>query len=273
MGGTFYMYSSGADAEPTLQIEMARTTIEQLDEPDRFCFSICKGKDELFTGSLGTPSERNDWVSALKDAESQQPCEPSSRPRIKKSNLSMRLRKSVASKAANSAAGKKIIKESVNEETSTLIIALKSLVEKSSGDKKKADELEKNMVKLVVKAYILVDNKSLRGSDFLAADKPLREAFNRLGRVFNGRFAGKASKKAICEALEKVASNLKQAQSIITDLMLPWIQTKNVYRLNSIFDTVGSYEFLERVFFDDKNEDDLQKLIDAMDTYTQFHYD
>eukprot|EP01126_Amoeba_proteus_P010581 TRINITY_DN1413_c0_g1_i11.p1 TRINITY_DN1413_c0_g1~~TRINITY_DN1413_c0_g1_i11.p1 ORF type:complete len:186 (+),score=35.69 TRINITY_DN1413_c0_g1_i11:452-1009(+) len=185
----------------------------------------------------------------------------------------MRLRKNVASKAVNSTAGKKIIKESVNEETATLIGALKTLVENSTGDKKKSEELEANMVKLAVKAYLLVENKSLRGSDFLQADKPLREAFNRLGRIFNGRFAGKAPKEAICEALKKVAHDLKQAQTIITELMLPHLQTKNLYRLNSIFDTVGSYEFLERVFFEDKNETDLQKLIDAMDSYTQFHYD
>lgn len=187
--------------------------------------------------------------------------------------MSMRMRKSVASKATGSAAGKKIIKEVVNEETASLIAALKNLVESQSGDKKKAEELEANMVKIAVKAYLLVDSKELRGSDFLKADKPLRNAFNRLGRVFNGRFAGKAPKEAVIEALKKVAVDLTEARTIIQNLMTPHLQTKNVYRLTSIFDTVASYDFLEAVFFDDKSEANLQKLVDAMDAYTQFHYD
>jgi hypothetical protein len=185
----------------------------------------------------------------------------------------MRFKKGVASKTTSSTAGKKIIKEVVNEETATLISALKALVEVQSGDKKKAEELEANMVKIAVKAFLLVDTKVLRGSDFLKADKPLRSAFNRLGRVFNGRFAGKASKEAVIEALKKVALDLTEARTILQNLMTPHLQTKNVYRLTSIFDTVASYDFLEAVFFEDKNESNLQKLIDAMDAYTQFHYD
>lgn len=185
----------------------------------------------------------------------------------------MRIKKSVASKATSSSGGKKIIKEVVNDETASLIGALKALVESQTGDKKKAEELEANMVKIAVKAYLLVDQKLLRGSDFLKADKPLREAFNRLSRVFNARFAGKATKEAIIEALKKVAVDLTAARTIIQELMTPHLQTKNVYRLTSIFDTVASYDFLEAVFFEDKNESNLQKLVEAMDAYTAFNYD
>lgn len=54
------------------------------------------------------------------------------------------------------------MKKIVNEETTTLINALKALVTVESGSSKKADEMEANIVKIAVKAYILVDNKFLK---------------------------------------------------------------------------------------------------------------
>lgn len=43
-------------------------------------------------------------------------------------------------------------------------------------------------------------------------------------------------------------------------------------KLASIFQTVANVKFLETVFYNESVSDELEKLIDAMDYYTQFHY-
>jgi len=139
-----------------------------------------------------------------------------------------------------------------------------------SGTEKKAIEMEKNIIKIAVKAYILVDNKILKGEQFLVADKPLRDAFNLLVKVFNGR--QRAKKERVIEALQKVETDLKKAEKVITELLAPHMSAKNMMRLASIFSTVANVKFLETVFYNESVEDELEKLIDAMDYYTQFHY-
>jgi len=104
----------------------------------------------------------------------------------------------------------------------------------------------------------------------LVADKPLRDAFNLLVKVFNGR--QRAKKERVVEALQKVESFLKTAEKVITDLLGPHIGGKNMMRLASIFATVANVKFLETVFYNESVSDELEKLIDAMDYYTQFHY-
>jgi len=79
-------------------------------------------------------------------------------------------------------------------------------------------------------------------------------------------------KERVIEALQKVEGLLKQAEKVITDLLGPHIGGKNMMRLSSIFSTVANVKFLETVFYNDSVSDELEKLIDAMDYYTQFHY-
>eukprot|EP01126_Amoeba_proteus_P027737 TRINITY_DN2747_c0_g1_i2.p1 TRINITY_DN2747_c0_g1~~TRINITY_DN2747_c0_g1_i2.p1 ORF type:complete len:164 (+),score=37.40 TRINITY_DN2747_c0_g1_i2:538-1029(+) len=162
------------------------------------------------------------------------------------------------------------MKAIINDETTSLLNALKALVQAESGDAKKAEDLEKGIVKIAVKAYLLVENKDLKGSDFLKADKPLRNAFNLLVKVFNGR--RRAKRDRVVEALQKVEVELLAAQKIIIELLAPHISSKNMMAITNTFSTVGNLKFLETIFYDESIEDELEKLIDAMDYYTQFHY-
>jgi len=86
----------------------------------------------------------------------------------------------MGSKFATSALGKKVMKAIVNEETTSLLNALKNIVRVESGeagDNKKGEELEKNIIKIAVKAYLLIEKGRIDSDDFLKADRPLRAAF------------------------------------------------------------------------------------------------
>lgn len=44
--------------------------------------------------------------------------------------------------------------------------------------------MEKNIIKIAVKAYLLIENKTVTADDFLVADKPLRESFELMVKIF-----------------------------------------------------------------------------------------
>jgi len=276
VGGSLFYYKTMTDAQPKGQVDLKGYTINpdaKSSDKKKFAFSIEKDGKVDFSGQTGTPEQKDTWVVALKAATSLEPCEPPAKDgtsKKKKQTVGMGMQKGIASATADSSVGKAIMKKIVNDETTTLINALKALVTTESGSEKKAAEMEKNIVKIAVKAYILVDNKYLKGEQFLVADKPLRDAFNLLVKVFNGR--QRAKKERVVEALQKVEGFLKTAEKVITDLLGPHIGGKNMMRLASIFATVANVKFLETVFYNESVSDELEKLIDAMDYYTQFHY-
>jgi len=274
--GTFFFYKTATDPDPKGSFDLKDYNLvfdQEAKSKKKNTFSINNDKKCVFEGSLSTAEDLAAWKAVFEAAKSKPPTTAPDRSAIGKSSkqtLGMKTKKAAASKTANSAVGKKVMKAIVNDETTTLINALKALVTVESGSSKKADELEKNIIKIAVKAYILVDNKDIKGEQFLIADKPLRDAFNLLVKVFNGR--GRAKKERVVEALVRVEADLKKAEKVITELLQPYISAQNMFRLTSIFSTVANLKFLETVFYNDSVESELEKLVDAMDYYTQFHY-
>jgi len=162
------------------------------------------------------------------------------------------------------------MKAIINEETASLLVALKKIVSKESGDPKRGDDLEKNIIKIAVKSFLLIENGKLNGEEFLKADAPLREAFELLSKCYNNR--GKAKPDVFTNALKKVEGLLKQSEEIFTNILTPFLTSKNIYKVSSAFGTIADAKFLQKVFFDNDLDEDLGKLIEAMDYYTQFHF-
>jgi len=275
VGSTLFYYKTANDPAPKGQVELKDCTFVDSvkGEKKKYHFGLAKDGKEVFVGAVGSQSDLESWKKDLttcfaKDAGTA--VASTGDGKKKKQTVAMKMKKGAAAKTANTAVGKKVMKSIVNEETTTLLNALKALVQAESGSARKAEELEANILKIAVKAFLLVENKDLKGSDFLKADAPLRTAFNLLVKVFNGR--KRAKRERVIEALEKVEKELQDAQNIIVELLSKHIKTKNMMRLTSIFGTVANLKFLETIFYDDTIEDELEKLIDAMDYYTQFHY-
>jgi len=276
IGGSLYFYKNmGEPAKGHVDLKGLTVVGEaKASDKKKFAFQLDQeGAKSEWAGQTKTKEDRDIWVNHLNAAVKLEPCEEPSKEGIakrKKQTLGVAMKKKALSGAADSSVGKAIMKKIVNEETTTLINALKALVSVESGTEKKAIEMEKNIIKIAVKAYILVDNKDIKGEQFLVADKPLRDAFNLLVKVFNGR--QRAKKEKVIEALQRVEADLKKAEKVITELLAPHLSGKNMMRLASIFSTVANVKFLETVFYNESVEDELEKLIDAMDYYTQFHY-
>ena len=162
------------------------------------------------------------------------------------------------------------MKAIINDETKTLILALKNFVRSESGDEKKAAELEKNIIKIAIKSFMLIDKGKLEAEEFLKADAPLRETFELLGRCYTAR--NRVQPDVFKDALLRVEGHLKDAEEIITNVLAPYLRPKNMFRISAAFGVLADAQFLEHVFADEAIEEDLEKLIDAMEYYTQFHY-
>jgi len=275
-GGTLFYYKNANDITPKGSVQLNGCTFGSYEGKSlkKSCvgFAVSKDGTELFVGSLTNQGDLETWKRVLTEAFSKEATEALTKEKAKTKGqgTGMKFKKAAASAGAGSAMGKKVMKSIVNDETTTLLNAMKALVQAESGSAKKAEELEANIVKIAVKVFLLVENKNIKGSDLLKADAPLRNAFNLLVKVFNGR--RRAKRERVIEALEKVEKELQEAQRIIVELLSPHITTKNMMKLTSVFSVVGNLKFFETVFYDDSVEDELEKLIDAMDYYTQFHY-
>jgi len=167
------------------------------------------------------------------------------------------------------------MKSLVNDETTILLAALKRIVKVEAGATKKAEDLERNILKITVKVYMLIEARELNAEDFLSADKPVREAFELLVRIYNGRDRVKQDK--IVEALKKVEVLLKKAEEILTPLLSQHLSSKIMLRVSFVFaclvELVKSLEHI--LFLKEKNESleaDLEKLVSSMEFYTQIQY-
>jgi len=274
IGGSFYYYKNSTDPEPKGAIHLAEHKIVSPapDSKKKYTFIIQKANNPLFIGACSAEPELKSWLIALEKSLTLDKSDP---PMVvvqkaKKDGVMKRVKKSAVSKGATSALGKKVMKVIVNDETAALLNALKRIVKTQTGDAKQGEDLEKNIIKLAVKAFLLIENKQVNADDFLVADKPLRESFELMVKVFNGRSRAKDEK--IREALVKVEELLKKAEEILTNLLAPYLSSKNMLRISAIFGSVASVEFLFPAFKSPSSEEDLDKLIDAMEYYTQFHY-
>lgn len=108
------------------------------------------------------------------------------------------------------------------------------------------------------------------GDEFLAADAPLREAFELLIKCYNAK--GRVQEHVLKDALKRVEGVVKRAEQIITGLLAPHLTNKNMFRLQNTFGYLSNADFLQKVLFDPTLESEVEKLIDAMEYYTQFHY-
>jgi len=186
IGGSFYYYKSSTDTEPKGSIQLAEHKIISPvpDSKKKYTFEIQKGSEPaLFIGSCSAEPELKAWIACLEKSLTLEKSEPPLvvAQKAKKQGVMNRVKKRAASKTATSALGKKMMKVIVNEETSTLLNALKRIVKTQTGDTKQGDELEKNIIKIAVKAFLLIENKQVSADEFLVADKPLREAFETNG--------------------------------------------------------------------------------------------
>eukprot|EP01121_Diplochlamys_sp_Union-15-3_P001550 TRINITY_DN1133_c0_g1_i1.p1 TRINITY_DN1133_c0_g1~~TRINITY_DN1133_c0_g1_i1.p1 ORF type:complete len:335 (-),score=73.77 TRINITY_DN1133_c0_g1_i1:34-1038(-) len=246
IGGSFYWYKSNQDIQPDGGINLKGSKIKKLDgdSKKKWILEISNG-DKTFVGAFGAAQELDPWINVLTKNSKFESTPPPEKEKGKKQGRMEAAKKKIAGKASTTGIGKSVIKKVINDETAALLISIRKIVKKEA-NAKKADELEKNIIKLAVKAYLLIDRNKLKGDDFLIADGPLRAAFELLIKCFNGR--GRVEPKILSDAFKRVEGMLKKAETVITNLLAPHLTPKNMFRISSTFGYLANAEFLEKVF-------------------------
>jgi len=273
VSGSFYWYKDAKELEPLGGCDLQNSEIDgRVSVGNKECFGLKTGDDFSFVGYLSSETNRESWVRILEEGKTKGSVPPPARDEVKrlKKNIVDRAKNRVGSKVATSALGKKVMKAIINEETTSLLNALKNIVRVESDNPKKAEDLEKNIIKIAVKAYLLIEKGKIDSDEFLKADRPLRSAFELLCRCFNGR--KRVQSEVLYEALLRIEGNLRDAEEVLTNLLAPHLTPKNLFRISFSFGLLADAKFLNRVFTDDAFDEELEKLVDAMEYYTQFHF-
>lgn len=274
IGGSFYWFKNEKNATTPLGgVELNQAAVSESSVSGKNCFVMTVEDVEVFVGHVASSTALKDWIDILnhnKDNCAPEPCPEREVTKKKKKGVVSGAVKNVVSKTATSPIGKKMMKAIINDETKSLILALKRIVKKESGDEKKATDLENNIIKIAIKSFMLIDKGKMEAEEFLKADGPLRQAFELLGRCYTARH--RVQQEVFEDALRRVEGYLKDAEEIITNILAPHLRPKNMFRISAAFGVLADAQFLYRAYTDPELEPDLEKLIDAMEYYTQFHY-
>jgi len=182
-----------------------------------------------------------------------------------KGGMGTRMKKNIAGKFMTSSLGQKIIPSQARG----LLKALRRILAKVYGEKK-AKEVIRGIIKLIVKAKIIVDEKKVTEEDFLQADAPLRKAFNVIVDLYD--YYGDPVNAKTKLAFETASKHLQEVGGILSNLMKPYLQPKNLQRLKDVFDVLSAVDFYVKAWENPDTNKDLDDLIDAMNKYTQFNF-
>eukprot|EP01091_Cochliopodium_minus_P000461 TRINITY_DN1042_c0_g1_i1.p1 TRINITY_DN1042_c0_g1~~TRINITY_DN1042_c0_g1_i1.p1 ORF type:complete len:397 (-),score=136.57 TRINITY_DN1042_c0_g1_i1:144-1334(-) len=183
----------------------------------------------------------------------------------KKTGIGARMKKGIGQKLATSKSAKKIL----NKEATDLLSSLHKVVTAHSGIKK-ADDIEKGILRILTKMYFAISNKQVAYEEFLKADKPLREAFKIVSLIWGGRLRvekGKDPKIFIQEFFQNVQKYWKEVENVIIKNLTPIVKTKNLQLIRDTLTFLRDPEFIRFVAKSDELEDARLELEMSMDGY------
>jgi Domain of unknown function (DUF758)/PH domain len=284
LSGSLFTYKSPLDAAPTSTYVLKDGKVITTDA-DGGKGKGKKGKTEkkgyfqLQLKALDKPLEfacvnlddRDSWVAMLTEGTKKEAVEAPSKEQSKRKrgSLMFRAKKSMGSKAATSGAGKGMMRRLADDDTRALLAALKKTIGKHISEKR-ATEIEDSIIKIAVKSYFLVDNKSLPSDAFLAVDGPLRATFELLGKIYDRMH--RCTDDTLMDAFQRVEKHLEEAGKVLENLLIAHVTPKSINRLKDIFTCLGSAKFLFAIFKDNELEDEVHDLVKAMESYTMFEY-
>jgi len=176
------------------------------------------------------------------------------------------MKKGIGQKLASSKGAKKIL----NKEATDLLSSLNKVVA-AYGGQKKADEIEKGLIRILTKMYFAISNKQVEYSEFLKADRPLREAFKIVSLIWGGRLKkiekGKDPKVVVNEAFQNVQKFWKEVENVLVKGLTPVVKPKNIQLIRETLTFLRDPEFIKFVAKNEDLEEARLELEMSMDGY------
>jgi len=177
-----------------------------------------------------------------------------------------KVKKNLASKAATSSLGKKILTKVMDDQSNNLMKAVKKLITFQT-DEKKAKEIQNNIIRMLVKSQHQMDAKKISEADLVVVDKPLRKAFRRIIRINEQWNEIKGDSGKLNENFTALQTHLKEIEAIILGVLSPFLSEKNKTKFTATFAFLTDVEFLKKVWSDERSKPEIEKMVKAMTNY------
>eukprot|EP01112_Ceratiomyxa_fruticulosa_P012057 TRINITY_DN3320_c0_g1_i1.p1 TRINITY_DN3320_c0_g1~~TRINITY_DN3320_c0_g1_i1.p1 ORF type:complete len:312 (-),score=71.00 TRINITY_DN3320_c0_g1_i1:155-1090(-) len=277
--GSLHLYAHPSDPEPYKTFQLESTVLE----PSASASSSVKDKEHTISLRIGdkpktfafhAKEDLGAWTVALKEAIGKKAASPPPRDEAAlklrkegKGDALFRAKKSLSNKIASSGAGKQGMKKIVNEDTRKVIDSLLEIITHQSSAKKAAD-VEKALVKVMVKGYLQYDQGIISNQDLQPIDQSVRVAFNHLDKLY--RYYGVRKASSMHDSFVKASELFRDATNKVIKLLEPHVRTENIILIRNSLEYISSVEFLMGVWDDQSIEEELFVLINSMNKYTQF---
>lgn len=263
--GGLHVYKDAADAFPNKSLDIEGVTLEVADKtkPASFIFKTKDGKLWGFASENDTDTAA--WTEVLKQSSAQRftAAPKKTDSQRSKGSIMFRAKKNISGKVATSALMKQKV---MNEETRHLLDALVAVVEHVT-DAKTAADVEKQIIKMVLKGYFQYDKGTITMNEFRQIDGVLRKAFNQMDKLFGYYQVRSASQ--LTEGFTRTAAMLKDAADAVVALLEPHVRPENIAKMKHALGIIADADFLYKVWDSASLEQDLLSLISAMNKYTQ----
>jgi len=266
--GSLFYYGHYVESKPRSAIQLKEAKL-QPNPPNAFSIIAQTSQFELRSKNQ---SEIDSWIAALTAAtlksEGEVPIRDPTDKNVR-TDMFFKAKKNTMGKVATSKIGKQGMKKLANEESMILITSVKKIIARIS-DEKKSDEMERNIIKIILKGWLQYDLHNITVENFIVVDQPLREAFTLIDKLFG--YYGLRRSHTLRDGFVKVVNLLKKVEGLLTELLQPHLQPKNMMMMHNTFDFIASVEFFSAVWDDGTLEEELFYLVSSMNRYTQFEY-
>jgi len=181
--------------------------------------------------------------------------------RRKRVSVMQKAKKNIAGKVVSSSLGRDALKSVLDEEMRDNFALFKELLVSEFGEEK-AEVLEKDIVKLIVKAHFAYENRSLESEHQQALQSLTRKCCYLLTGAYGMQLEDKKK-----QVLERAANVITDAQGVVEKAMKPALTPKNFARIATVFTSIGSTTFLINAYTLEKNKTIVCGLHDAMQKF------
>jgi hypothetical protein len=244
-GGSLLFRKKKDSEEWDVALALKGATVKEggdVEDKKKFLFTVSvDGADHVI--AVDTDKDVKAWVDALKAA--------AGKPEVavtlakKKQSAMMAIKKNVSGKAATSGAGKGLIKDELGKNGVRVIEILKAIITIYEG-KKKATEVEDNIIRFAVKVILLWKNKDITTPELMKTTPYLRAVWSNLIDFCEMSFAYEPA------ALQK---NSKELVDCFIKIVQQHVTDKTIDMIKETLQYMSQEKLLDLLFKDPQGED------------------
>jgi hypothetical protein len=262
-GGSLYFYEKEKAKKAKGLLQLKDIQVAEANKEKKFLITLSAG-GQTFTIAAPDQKSSTEWANSFKANTNKATVNLQLKGEASNSGILFKAKKNIAGKAASSGLGKTVMKKVIDDEIKQLLTCIKNIIAVEGGSKEYADKLERNTIKITVKAYFLWENKTIPIEEFLKIETPLKQALRILIAVFDHieKVKDPSMRAGILdEKFTVVAVLLDTVKDSLVKLLSPHLSAKSMNRVQETFETIARRDFLLNSYNNESLRPDLTHAI------------